>query len=776
MFDRTGRDAIGRSGAGSRGRSKAGRRLQIEPLEGRALMTASLAPIPSATVMATAGYQVPLNGNYGGNTDPQTYSVSTDNPTGGVTATVATGEFWSVSVSHTSSGGTDPTFSGTMVFQLFKDLTPNSVSKIESLITGTVPFNDLTTQAQSVIYPNGAGTTGLDYYVVGGNTIHRVASGFPGANDYIVQGGSIDGSGGGQVFATTYANETTPQLVFNGYGQLALAHSSAPDSNDSQFFVTTGSPQSLSGNYTIFGQLVSGADILNDMTQVAVGGSSGTTPLSTVKITASSLSTANPDGVVHINAANATGGTQTNVTVTATDTVDNTQTSQTFPVFATPSGSTSSTTTTAPLLNTVATPVSTAANTPVTFQLSAFNPTGGTLSYTVQGGVTGGAFTAVQNATATVSTSGLVTVTPNTGYTGPIKLVVGAQDGTNRAGTGATAASPANFSLQNVTVNVGSFSTAPTINPVKTPITSSVSQTVNIQLSATNPTGGPLTYTVQGGLNTTTNAFTSVTNATASVDANGLVTVVPNAGYTGPIDLLVGVRDQTNRAGTGQPIDSPTNFSTENIVINVVQPVSTGAVRFILDSSGSATGNLVITPLPRPSPTARNTIDVTQNNGNIQVTVNGNIDLIQPALIDVDSVDVYGSKANDRITIDPSLTMPVTLSGGTGGKDVLTAGSGPTRQLGWYGAVVEKQGNAENFLFGRAGKVSFVKGSGTNNVTFAGIPSTTRGHSRIRRIPPPPTGTFFKFAGDKLVKTSDPFTTKPASSASTGSAKKSPKK
>ncbi len=60
MFDRTGRDAIGRSGAGSRGRSKAGRRLQIEPLEGRSLMTASLAPIPSVTVEAGGGIPGPL--------------------------------------------------------------------------------------------------------------------------------------------------------------------------------------------------------------------------------------------------------------------------------------------------------------------------------------------------------------------------------------------------------------------------------------------------------------------------------------------------------------------------------------------------------------------------------------------------------------------------------------------------------------------------------------------------------------------------------------------
>ncbi len=667
MFDRTGRDAIGRSGAGSRGRAKAGRRFLVEPLEGRALMTASLAPIPSVTVEAGAGYQVPLNGAYNGNTDPQTYTVTTNTPSGGVAATVATGQFWSITVNHVSSGPNDPAFSGTMVYQLFQDLTPNSAAKIESLINGTVPYANLTAQAQPVIYPNGANSPGRDYYLFGGNTIHRVANltGTPPVvpNDYIVQGGSLNGDGTGQVFATPYANETSPQLVFNESGQLALANSGGTSSNDSQFFATTGLNVGLNGNYTIFGQLVSGANILTDLSHVAVGGTSGTTPLGSVDITGSSLSTTNPDGVIHINAANSTAGTLTNVTVTATDTVDGSTTSRTFPVFTIPSGTLTATTSTPPTLLPVATPITTNIYKPVSFQLGASNPTGNALTYTVQGGVTGGAFTStIANATATVSASGLVTVTPTPGYTGPINLVVGVQDGVNRAGTAATASSPANYSLQNVT-------------------------------------------------------------------------------------------------------------------INVAQPVVTGAVRFILDSSGGTTGNLVITPPPRPSPTARNTISVTQNAGSVQVTINGVVDSIQPAVTDVDSIIVYGSKANDTITIDPTLTMPATLNGGTGGKDVLTAGGGPTREQGWHGtSTVEKQGSAENFQFGRAGHVTFVKGTGTSNVIFAGTIYHPKGHSRIRRIPPPPRGTFYTFSGDKLVKTHDPFTTKPASSTTTKTTKAATKK
>ena len=269
MFDRLGKDALGRHSKGSRARSKAGNRLRIEPLEGRALL-AALTPIPSVTVEANAGYQVPLNGLTNGNTDPQTYTVSTDNTTGGISASIASGQFWTINVSHTSSGAGDPAFSGALTFQLFGDLTPNSVAQIESLITGTVPYSSLTTAAQSVIYPNGQGTTGVDYYTAtnGGNFFGRVQLGFPDTNTGIVQGGALVAPISGQVFATGYANETSPQLVFNGTGQLALANGGGTSSQDSQFFVTTGSPRQLDGNYTIFGQLVAGANILAEMTQV----------------------------------------------------------------------------------------------------------------------------------------------------------------------------------------------------------------------------------------------------------------------------------------------------------------------------------------------------------------------------------------------------------------------------------------------------------------------------------------------------------------------------
>ena len=57
MFDRLGRDKenSNRVSRGGHSRPKTACRIQIEPLEGRTLLTASLAPIPSVTVEATQG-------------------------------------------------------------------------------------------------------------------------------------------------------------------------------------------------------------------------------------------------------------------------------------------------------------------------------------------------------------------------------------------------------------------------------------------------------------------------------------------------------------------------------------------------------------------------------------------------------------------------------------------------------------------------------------------------------------------------------------------------
>ncbi len=91
-----------------------------------------------------------------------------------------------------------------------------------------------------------------------GVTFHRVIPGF------VAQSGDPTGTGiGGPGYA--FKNETTPELVFDRSGLLAMANS-GPDTNGSQFFITYGPAENLSGSYTIFGEVIEGMEVVESLT------------------------------------------------------------------------------------------------------------------------------------------------------------------------------------------------------------------------------------------------------------------------------------------------------------------------------------------------------------------------------------------------------------------------------------------------------------------------------------------------------------------------------
>ena len=109
--------AIGR--AGRRSRSV---RPRLEAMEGRQLLAVTIAPIAGVSVPATKTLFVPVQGtDSAGNAI--NYAVTSTNPQ--VQATVRSGRpFLKVSVAGF----------GDMVFQLFDDLTPDTVSRISALV------------------------------------------------------------------------------------------------------------------------------------------------------------------------------------------------------------------------------------------------------------------------------------------------------------------------------------------------------------------------------------------------------------------------------------------------------------------------------------------------------------------------------------------------------------------------------------------------------------------------------------------------------------------
>jgi cyclophilin family peptidyl-prolyl cis-trans isomerase len=141
------------------------------------------------------------------------------------------------------------------------------------------------------------------------NTIfHRVATNF------VIQGGDPETNGsGGLVFQ--YNDEFNPQAIFSGNGQLALANS-GKDTDGSQFFVTIGHQRGLDFQYTLFGQLLRGFNVLSNINATAVDTNSR--PLANEIITQASQVPDACDTVLTLTATNRTKLTNI-VTVVADD-------------------------------------------------------------------------------------------------------------------------------------------------------------------------------------------------------------------------------------------------------------------------------------------------------------------------------------------------------------------------------------------------------------------------------------------------------------------------
>ncbi len=90
-----------------------------------------------------------------------------------------------------------------------------------------------------------------------GVTFHRVITGFA------AQAGDPSGTGKGNP-GYFYNNEIS-NLLFDKPGMVGMANS-GPDTNGSQFFITFAPAPHLDGSYTIFGRVISGLDVAENLT------------------------------------------------------------------------------------------------------------------------------------------------------------------------------------------------------------------------------------------------------------------------------------------------------------------------------------------------------------------------------------------------------------------------------------------------------------------------------------------------------------------------------
>ena len=101
------------------------------------------------------------------------------------------------------------------------------------------------------------------------NTIfHRVIK------DFMIQGGdftNFNGTGGESIYGETFGYEIS-DYVLNIPGAVAMAHSAMPDSNGSQFYINQANNNWLDGDYTVFGQVYEGMEVVDEIANVAVVG------------------------------------------------------------------------------------------------------------------------------------------------------------------------------------------------------------------------------------------------------------------------------------------------------------------------------------------------------------------------------------------------------------------------------------------------------------------------------------------------------------------------
>jgi peptidyl-prolyl cis-trans isomerase A (cyclophilin A) len=141
------------------------------------------------------------------------------------------------------------TSEGTIVCRLHEKEAPITVKNFTDLAEGKREWKD------SV---SGKGGPGALY---SGTVFHRVIPNF------MIQGGDPSGTGmGGPGYKFQDETKGSPHR-FDKPGKLAMANS-GPNTNGSQFFITVAPTPHLTGNHTIFGEVVEGQDIADKIANV----------------------------------------------------------------------------------------------------------------------------------------------------------------------------------------------------------------------------------------------------------------------------------------------------------------------------------------------------------------------------------------------------------------------------------------------------------------------------------------------------------------------------
>ncbi len=134
---------------------------------------------------------------------------------------------------------------GDFTARLFEQEAPKTVANFAGLAAGTQEFTD----------PKSGAKVKRPFY--DGLVFHRVIP------EFMIQGGCPLGTGtGGPGYR--FADEFHPSLRHTKPGLLSMANA-GPGTNGSQFFVTVAAAPWLDGKHAIFGEVVSGYDVVDNI-------------------------------------------------------------------------------------------------------------------------------------------------------------------------------------------------------------------------------------------------------------------------------------------------------------------------------------------------------------------------------------------------------------------------------------------------------------------------------------------------------------------------------